>query len=829
MMKTSLDTAKVFERISKGSLYLLVFLLPLFFLPWTSSVLDFNKQILLVVLASVSLLAGLVRTLIVGKLSFNVSWFHIPVLVFFLVYLFSTLFSLWPYGSFWGWPKVTSESLLTVIGLTLLYFLVVNILRKKEMFFLIASLVLSSSLAMLFGIFQLFGAFVLPFSFTKAVSFNTIGSPNSLGVFAAVLLPLIMVLAIAAKRFWRILFIGALLVSTLVLFVINFQVAWWIVGIGAALMLIFGMHRRDVFDTRWLVLPMFFLAIALLMSFFRFQIPGVPARPAEVSLTHGASFDIAWQAVRESPILGSGPGTFAADFSLYRDVGFNNSVLWDIRFDWGSSKILTLLATTGVLGVLSLLALIAGVLYFGIRFLFRSALSPPGANEAVKIPVRKISGVSKKETSEKSLLKLQEQKAEDIFFWLLGLGMFISFIALSAAYFLHRSNVSFDVVYFVLMGGLIALIAATPKEFVLKPSSLLTLSVTFMVTLVFVFSLGIFILEGQKYVAEVRYVQGIKALRQGNSEEAIRHIRRAVEIAPRVDLYWRNVSQIYLLRAQEEIREGASAQEEGQRRIQALIEGALDSARAATDANPTNVVNWSVRGFVHQSLSGIIGGAQDWAIRLYDEAMKLDPKSPYFPTQKGITLLRKAAPLPESEAEEKGKLLGLARAEFEKAVALKSDYAPARFQIAMTYQIEGRQAEAMAQLEKTKIVAPFDVGLAFQLGLLYYQDREYEKAIQELKRAILMNPDYANALYFLGLSYNQLEQRDNAIDAFKRVGVLNPDNREVQTILGNLQAGRDALAGITGREPPVVPIEEALPEKLEEGRGESEQEQDTEE
>ena len=37
----------IFEKITKYSIYLLVFLLPLLFLPWTFDYLDFNKQALL--------------------------------------------------------------------------------------------------------------------------------------------------------------------------------------------------------------------------------------------------------------------------------------------------------------------------------------------------------------------------------------------------------------------------------------------------------------------------------------------------------------------------------------------------------------------------------------------------------------------------------------------------------------------------------------------------------------------------------------------------------------------------------------------------------------
>ena len=47
---------------------LLVFLIPLFFLPWTINVLDFNKQALLVVLVFVTLFFWILKVLVSGKL-----------------------------------------------------------------------------------------------------------------------------------------------------------------------------------------------------------------------------------------------------------------------------------------------------------------------------------------------------------------------------------------------------------------------------------------------------------------------------------------------------------------------------------------------------------------------------------------------------------------------------------------------------------------------------------------------------------------------------------------------------------------------------------------
>lgn len=818
------------EKVSKISIYLLVFLLPIFFLPWTANVLDFNKQALLIVLVFASIFAWILKILISGKARFNFSLVHIPIVVLFLIYTVSTIFSLWRYGSFWGWPQISSESLLSLIGLVLLYFLVINIFERKEIFYLVVTLCLSGFLAILYGGLQLFGKFLIPIDFTKAVSFNTIGGVNSLSVFTAVLLPLIIILITISteryltKGYLRIFFIVVAALSAILLLLINFQNAWWLVIAGSALIIVFGTQKRDIFDNRWLVLPMFFLALALLFSFFRFQIPGTPDRPIEVFLTQRTSFNIAWEALKDNPVIGSGPGTFIYNFSKYKALAFNQGSLWNIRFDWAGSKLLTLAATVGILGVLSFLTLIGFFIFYGIKFLFTPHHFFAKTGE----------GFKKKEREK-------DEEIDEEFFWLLGLGIFISFLTTTVLYFLYRSNLTLDFVWFLLMACFVSLLRpARPvrdskdskkaqsksisnpvrnqrflngangvkKEVVLKPSSLVTLGITFAFTLVFIFGLGILILEGQRYVAAVNYLESMKDLQQSRGINSIidslNHLETAIRISPKVDLYWREISQLYLQAMTETAARTDLSQAELTQQIQIYINSAVNSAKAATDTNPENVANWSVRGFIYQNLIGIVGGTKDWAVNAYEEALKLEPTNPFFPTQAGISILKEAGQDP--------KLLTEAQEKFEEAIELKSDYAPAHFQIAMVYGAQGEQTEMIEELEKTKAIAPFDVGLAFQLGLIYFQGQDYEKARNELERAVLLNSDYANALYFLGLTYDELGEKEMAIKTFEKILVANPGHSLVTVILKNLRTGEKALKGIVEEQPPIVPIEEEHPE-----------------
>jgi len=281
---------------------------------------------------------------------------------------------------------------------------------------------------------------------------------------------------------------------------------------------------------------------------------------------------------------------------------------------------------------------------------------------------------------------------------------------------------------------------------------------------------------------------------------------------PSTDVYWRDLSQLYLIRLQEILQDPSLTEEQRVDLTQVIISSAVNASEQAIDINPNNVANWSVRGFVYRNLIGLVGGAENLAQESYVMAIELEPTNPYLFTEVGIVYALQADVLGQQGQEElRQEVLDLALQHFEKAIGLKSDYAPAQFRIALVYDRQGRIVEAINILEQTKQVAPFDVGLAFQLGLLYYRNGDLENAQAELERAISLNENYSNARYFLGLIHDQKGRKTQAIEQFMQIAALNPDNELVMRILENLQGGKSALAGLT---PPVLPIQEVPPERL---------------
>ena len=669
MAKESSLVLKICDKIAKYSIYAAIFLTPVLFLPWTADVLDFNKQAILLVLVMVALFAWMLKVLVSGKFELNLNWTHAVVGVLFLVCLLSTVFSLYGYGSFWGWPQITSESLLTLLAFVLLYFVASNILSKKDIFTSAIILSFSVLLAEIIGILQLFGV----------ININTIGSAGGLGFFAAITLPLAMALLIVAKKWWKALFIVEIFLSATILFLINYPIVWWAVIAGSAIFLIFGTIKREIIDGRWMALPIFFLAVALFFVLLNPQINLLSQRANEIFLSQSANIGIDFGAIKERPILGSGPGTFAYDFSKFKNSDFNKSSLWNISFNQGSSKVLNDLATTGILGFLALLAFIFFPIFYGVKFLIKE---------------KEVAGTEKENNKN---------------YYILILGFTVSLAVSGLAYFLYSSNFVLDFVYFFLIAGSVALLAKNKKQFELKPSSITTLVVTFVFTLVFIFGLGILILDGQRYVADINYSAGLAKLQAGNTDAGMQGLEVAASQNPASDLYFRQLAQVYLIKLQGEIQSAKGSPTDAQTKdIQALIQNSINASKIATDLNPTSVDDWSIRGYIYQNMFDLVNDAGKWANSSYDSALKISPNNPYILSQEGNVNLGMALRLAADQTQQKNQLLTQAQSQLENATNSVPNYSDALYSLGLVYDALGQTSKSIATFTKVQQLNPTD-------------------------------------------------------------------------------------------------------------------------
>ena len=757
-------------KIHRIGLFTLVFLFPLWFLPFTQDILNVQKQVLLIILVLVSLIAWCAKTINEGEFSVYTSWVHWLVGALVGAGALSTFFSLWRYGSFWGWPLNPSESFLTLLFFVLVYFLVSQTIKTREEFIKLFLLFATSmTVAGVFIVLQLYHVFIIPFSFARNGGFNTIGSVNLATLTMAVLVPLLLAFGFGAhtKRLRTICWsLAAVLFAILLL--MNFSRAWIALAAGLCVVLALGfMNVKRGVNFRWISLPMALLVIALFFLIFHFSLPFAPPPAVEILPSFNAELGILKSVFAKSFLFGTGPATFAFDYAQYHGVSLNQTLFWGTRFASGTSEIIDWFITYGLLGGFALVALLGTAVFFALRLLIRPREDNP-------LP------------------------------WMMGLGLTASFIAVIVAQILYYSNFTLSFLFWLLLAGLARFTAAPEKKISLAPSSWKSVVSSFAFLAILIGSVGLVFMQGQKYVADLSYVQGATLISRGEQEKGVAKILSAAALNPGGDLYWRNLSQVYLSQLNQIIGNKTLTTEQKQQQSQAVIANTAAAANQAIIVNPANVENWNVRGFIYRNLIGF-PGADDLAIDSYSRASALEPASPFSLTELARAYLAQAQNLGQQKdtTGKRQEALDKALDNLNAAITLKNDYAPAHYLIAVLYDLQGKSDQAIAKLEETKKIAPQDIGLAFQLGVIYYQKNQIAKAQQEFERAKSLNEGYANARYMLGLVYDKEGQKNKAIVEFQKVLELNPDNDQVKKIISNLIGGKPALNGLQPAQPPV--------------------------
>ena len=751
----------ILEKLYTYSLYALVFLIPVWFLPFTQDMITFQKQALLILLVMVAGISWLAKSVLEGEFTLRLTWLHLVMLILLVVSGISTATSLWRYGSFWGFPLNITDSLVTLTMFLLATFLISqSALDEKKSVKMVILFSVSFLIAGIYTVLQLYHIYLLPFAFAKLPTFNTMGSVTIIAMIAAILLPCLVMIAQALEK-KKVLFVLAGLLLLLLILINSFN-AWVVLMAGLVVVLTFTLwNAKKISSLSSVYFSVVLLVVSLGFLIFRFAIPGFPVAPIEISPSRIAEFTIAKNVLSHDPILGTGPGTFVYNYAQYHESSLNKTVFWGTRFISGASEIFDWFITKGFLGGLAFVALLAMSVICLI----------------------------------KSLLKNSENETA----WFLRLGILSAMIGVITAYLIYYSNFTLSFLVWILLGILISLTATSEKKITLKPHSFLSIGVSFVSLLLLVLSLGFMLLAGQKYVSEVLYLKGAQMVSVGKTNEGMLKILSAANLSPSIDLYYRDLAQLSVSQLTAIQLDKNLSSDKKKEQMQITINGAANFANRAIAVNPANIENWNVRGFVFRNLIGV-PGADAVATESYNKAHQLEPASPFSLTELGRVYLAQAQNV-ASDADKKNEALNNALDNLNKAIELKSDYAPAHYLIALTYGQQGKTDDGIARLEKTKEIAPKDIGLAFQLGVLYYQRNQLTKAQGEFERAKDLEPNYSNARYMLGLVYDKLGQKSKAIDEFTSILNNNPDNAQVQKILGNLNAGKSALAGIVDSEP----------------------------
>ncbi|MDD2696896.1 MAG: tetratricopeptide repeat protein [Candidatus Pacebacteria bacterium] len=746
--------------------------MPLFWLPFSFEAFEFNKQYLLFFLVSLAFLAWIAKMVLVDKeLRFKKSPLDLFILVFLFVAVLSAVFSVDKISSIFGFYGRFSDGLIGLLSLGMLYFLITNNVgvlkedKQKEklpsgseeipykkilkiftwsVFFVVLMAYFS-----IFGIWSrisglLGGKIALPSVMLQSVFNPAAGSLEGLAVFLAVvsvfLIGKIITTESKTKKGGGFGTYFLLFLILILLVIIDFTAAWLVILASLALFLVIVLWKRTFKqDVNKLLLPILFVVLSAAFLFInssplqdlvlRYQLP------REQVITQPESWSIGFKGAVEnvkSGFLGSGTGTFHYDFSKFRAPEFNQSILWQIRFDRGGSHISEILGTMGFLGILSYLALIG--VFFLISYLF-----------------------------------LQQNRS--------GIPLMMVFLALLVGQFVYYQNTILAFTFWLILGLSVVNWQKPVQEKTITFKDFPELSLVFSAVLI-VFALvflGMYFFAGKFYLADIDYRT---AMGEGRTE----NLEKAVNLNPYQTQYKIVLARDYLSKITAENQKPADQRDQTALSLDTHYAityakgGQLGNKviKGAADLSPNRVAVWETLGMIYRDIQGIATGALDWGIKSFEKAITLEPANPVLHTELGKLYLTSG----DSNK---------ARDEWNKAKELKADYTDSSVQLALLSESEGNSEEAIRMMENLVMSYPYDVEAIFQLGRLYFNSNRTSDAVLQFERVVNLMPNHSNAHYSLAVAYQKQGKTSKAIEEYEKVLELNPGNEDVQAKLDQLR------------------------------------------
>lgn len=371
-------------------------------------------------------------------------------------------------------------------------------------------------------------------------------------------------------------------------------------------------------------------------------------------------------------LLGTGPETFLSAFTRLKPAGLNQSSLWDTRFTSSSNEFFTILTTIGLLGAFFwLLSFIRSI---------RAGFSQIGAKKSPDLTA----GLILVCTSLLANLAIPANPT------LLGL-TFIALALLSLSLKLHTDLVK-DV---SLNLSAVSLGDETSHYDLLRETKrggfqlLPWLAAIILIPLLTYF----WYWQVRAYAANLATYRAQSTINT-NATESYNQQIRAYTLDPYNPYYRINFTQTSLALANT-IAARRDLTDQDKSNITQLVQQAIREAKNATALDPANVLTWENLSNTYRQLINFAEGASDWAIASYSQAISLDPNNPRLHLELGGLFFAL------KDYDSAGKL-------YERAIALKPNWANSHYNLAQIYKIKKENTRAIDQFRT--VLQLLDVG-----------------------------------------------------------------------------------------------------------------------
>jgi putative inorganic carbon (hco3(-)) transporter len=741
---------KICDKIIKYSFYALFFLVPIVFTSATSELFELNKMWLTWVLTIIIGASWLIKMALQKKIIFQKTFLDIPIGLFLLSQVISTIFSMDFHVSLWGYYSRFNGGLLSIISYILLYYAFLSNFQndivtmvKKSLFVSLAS----GLIVALWGLPSHFGydPTCLLFRGTFDVScwtadfmpkvriFSTMGQPDWLAAYLAILIPVSFAYFISNWKLpdgWRIgnWKLWTCLILTVLFFIdllytrarSGFIGIWLSIAIFVVLYFWLDKSRtslREKLKSPLVILIAFFLItmfivgtpIGQLRTFTlggirdHFQESKVAAttQPTPVPVqsfesggggTESGNIRLfvwtgALNAWKSNPIFGTGVETFAFAYYKYKPAGQNLTSEWNFLYNKAHNEFLNYLTTTGIVGLGTYLLMIGYFLTTTIRNLFQHL----------------------KNLKNETLKQAQDDNNK-----LLILALLVSYISILITNFFGFSVVITNIYLFMIPAFVFALMQQEkikPAQNQMNRATEIydTTSIWQWTPILFIIFISLFMIFqlSRFWEADKAYALGSGLNRTGEYQQAYSNLHKAVDLWGNEPVFKDEMSINNAIVATGLISQKPTDPNTKQQAINtasALAQEAINTSNEVIAQHSNNVVFWKTRTRLFYTLS----------------------------------------------------------------------------------QVDSRYlSRALDAIIKASLIAPNDANIWYNLGVLYGQNNNLQKGIEALEKTIRLKPNYRDAHYALGLFY-----RSEAMDKSGKIMVDENFNKkaigQMEYILKNI-------------------------------------------
>ncbi len=391
-------SAKLYPMSSSQSKFIqicfhvLFFITPLLLWPFTTEVFEFNKMMFVYAMTTIITTGWLVTSFKNQKFEIVRTPLDLPLLLFFLSQLISTILSIDPHTSLWGYYSRFHGGLMSTICYILLFYAFVSNFKDdaKGIKSIINTILATATLTALYAVAEHFG--IDKNIWVQDVQnrvFSTLGQPNWLSAYLIAIVPISIHLGIKNNKnyFW---------LSGLYLLTIIFTKSQSGLAATAIVILIslFVYARKSKYI--YLAIPLLLLSLILKKDFFLRTLHSLNninflysdsltiAQKENETRIGGSNSMIIRRVVWDGaiklglshPFFGTGVETFGYSYYWKRPLAHNFTSETDFLYNKAHNEYLNFFATTGFLGLVSYLFLIVSVLLS-----FRAQTRNPSSND----------------------------------------------------------------------------------------------------------------------------------------------------------------------------------------------------------------------------------------------------------------------------------------------------------------------------------------------------------------------------------------------------------------------------------------------------------------